>query len=92
MSYKDLYSNYYLKSTDSENSYESHEEKILEICGKDYLDKFITNSERFINFFMKGKNRKARKEINETISTSNEVNRDNIENYFLSKNMICSDA
>ena len=52
---------------------------------------------------MKGKNRKARKEveainihseneINETISTSNEVNSDNIENYFLSKNMVCSEA
>ena len=48
---------------------------------------------------MKGKNRKSRKgkeieaininsEINETISTSNEVNSDNIENYFLNKNMV----
>ena len=52
---------------------------------------------------MKGKNRKARKgkeieaininsEINEMISTSNEINSDNIENYFLSKNMVCSEA
>ena len=54
---------------------------------------------------MKGKNRKARKEkeieainihseneINETIRTSNGVNSDNIENYFLSKNMVCSEA
>ena len=105
MSYKDLYSNYYLKSTDSENSYESNKEKILETCGKDYLEKFVINSEGFIDFFMKGKNRKSRKEkeieaininseneINETISASNEVNRDNIENYFLSKNMVCSEA
>ena len=48
---------------------------------------------------MKGKNRKARKEVeainihsenqkNETISTSNEINSDNIEDYFLNKNMV----
>ena len=99
LSYKELYTDYYLKSTDSENSFEFHKEKILEICGKEYLDKFIKNSEGFIDFFTNGKNRKARKvkeievninlenEGNETISTDNEVNNDNIENYFLEKNM-----
>ena len=103
MSYKDLYTNYYLKSTDSENSYEAHKEKLLETHGKEYLDKFIENSEGFIEFFTKGKNRKARKQkekievINiplenegiETANTYNEANSDdNFENYFLNKNMV----
>ena len=103
MSYKDLYTNYYLKSKDSENSYEAHKEKLLETHGKEYLDKFIENSEGFIEFFTKGKNRKARKQkelkaINiplenegiETAGTYNEGNNnaDNVENYFLNKNMV----
>ena len=101
MSYKDLYTNYYLKSKDSENSYEAHKEKLLETHGKEYLDKFIANSEGFIEFFTKGKNRKARKqkeiEVNiplenegiETANTYNEANSDdNFENYFLNKNMV----
>ena len=102
MSYKDLYTNYYLKSTDSDNSYEAHKENLLEKCGKEYLDKFIENSEGFIDFFTKGKNRKARKQKEievisiplenegiETANTYNEANSvDNFENYFLNKNMV----
>ena len=104
MSYKDIYSNYYLVSKDSENSFEAHKEKVLETCGKEYLEKFVNNAEGFIDFFMNGKNRKARKQkeieaINIPIenegsylSTMNEGIGDNLENYFLNKNMVCSEA
>ena len=104
MSYKDIYSNYYLVSKDSENSFEAHKEKVLETCGKEYLEKFVNNAEGFIDFFMNGKNRKARKQkeieaINipienegSDLSTMNEGIRDNLENYFLNKNMACSEA
>ena len=104
MSYKDIYSNYYLVSKDSENSFEAHKEKVLETCGKEYLEKFVNNAEGFIDFFMNGKNRKARKQkeieaINipienegSDLSTMNEGIGDNVENYFLNKNMACSEA
>jgi hypothetical protein len=64
MAYKDLYINYYLKSTKNntkDNSYEAHKEKILSLYGKEYLDIYIKNTENFIEFFMNGKNRKSRK-------------------------------
>jgi hypothetical protein len=104
MSYKDIYSNYCLVSKDSENSFEAHKEKVLETCGKEYLEKFVNNAEGFIDFFMNGKNRKARKQkeieaINipienegSDLSTMNEGIGDNLENYFLNKNMACSEA
>ena len=104
MSYKDIYSNYYLVSKDSENSFEAHKEKVLETCGKEYLEKFVNNAEGFIDFFTNGKNRKARKQkeieaINipienegSDLSTMNEGIGDNLENYFLNKNMACSEA
>ena len=104
MSYKDIYSNYYLVSKDSENSFEAHKEKVLETCGKEYLEKFVNNAESFIDFFTNGKNRKARKQkeieaINipienegSDLSTMNEGIGDNLENYFLNKNMACSEA
>lgn len=104
MSYKDIYSNYYLVSKDSENSFEAHKEKVLETCGKEYLEKFVNNAEGFIDFFMNGKNRKARKQkeieaINipienegSDLSTMNEGVGDNLENYFLNKNLVCSEA
>ena len=104
MSYKDIYSNYYLVSKDSENSFEAHKEKVLETCGKEYLEKFVNNAENFIDFFTNGKNRKARKQkeieaINipienegSDLSTMNEGIGDNVENYFLNKNMACSEA
>ena len=104
MSYKDIYSNYYLVSKESENSFEAHKEKVLETCGKEYLEKFVNNAEGFIDFFMNGKNRKARKQkeieaINipienegSDLSTMNEGIGDNLENYFLNKNMACSEA
>ena len=60
MTYKDLYINYYLKSTkinSSENSFESHIEKLLILHGKEYLDKFIENAKNFVEFFKNSKNR-----------------------------------
>ena len=64
MTYKDLYINYYLKSTkinSSDNSFESHKEKLLILHGKEYLDKFIENAEHFVEFFINSKNRKPKK-------------------------------
>ena len=64
MEYRDLYSDYYLKSNkidNQENSYEAHKEKILALYGKEYLDKYIKNVENFVEFFMTGKNRKNKK-------------------------------
>ena len=64
MTYKDLYTDYYLKSTkndNQENSYEAHKEKLLGKYGKEYLDKYIQNTEKFIEFFMNGKIRKNKK-------------------------------
>ena len=97
MTYKELYINYYLKSTknnSSENSFESHKEKLLILHGKEYLDKFIENAEHFVEFFINSKNRKPKKfqEIDiidipkekekiESTSNSNEsVNNANTEN------------
>ena len=88
MTYKDLYINYYLKSTkinSSENSFELYKEKLLILHGKEYLDKFIENAKNFVEFFKNSKNRinKKYKEIDiidipmekekiETTSNSNE--------------------
>ena len=97
MTYKDLYINYYLKSTkinSSENSFESHKEKLLILHGKEYLNKFIENAEHFVDFFLNSKNRKSKKfqeidiiniplenEKMETTSNTNEsVNNENTEN------------
>ena len=93
-----------LKSEDSENSFEAHKEKLLESCGKDYLNKFVAVSDSFIDFFIYGKNRKPRKpefEVNiplesepiEVESTSNEGSNENSEeNSFTKKNMVSSET
>jgi len=94
MTYKDLYNDYYLKSTkdnNGDNSFEAHKEKILKLYGKEYLDKYIKNTKNFVEFFMTGKNRKCRKpkevdtidiptEENELIKTgsTNDTNLDNL--------------
>ena len=87
MTYEQLYTNYFLKSTKNnsqEYSYEAVKEKLLKLNGKKYLDKFVENAESFVEFFMKTKIRKSRKikEIeninipmeNETIETANDSN------------------
>jgi len=64
MTYRDFFTDYYLKSTidDSlENSFESHKRKILALYGEKYLEKFIENINGFVDFFINGKKRKARK-------------------------------
>ena len=66
MTYKELYNNYYLKSTKNDmqdNSYEAHKEKLLALYGKEYLDKYNENAENFVNFFTNGKKRKNRKKL-----------------------------
>ena len=94
MTYKDLYNDYYLKSTkenNGDNSFEAHKEKILKLYGKEYLDKYIKNTKDFVEFFMTGKNRKCRKpkevdtidiptEENELIKTgsTNDTNSNNL--------------
>ena len=94
MTYKDLYNDYYLKSTkenNGDNSFEAHKEKILKLYGKEYLDKYIKNTKDFVEFFMNGKNRKCRKpkevdtidiptEENELIKTgsTNDTNLNNL--------------
>ena len=93
MSYKELYINYYLKSTKNDpsgNSFESDKEKLLMTYGKQYLDKFIETAEHFVEFFLNSKNRRARKlrkidiiniplenEKIETISNFNELTNNN---------------
>jgi hypothetical protein len=75
--YRDLYTDYYLKSTkndNKENSYEAHKEKILSLYGKDYLDKYVKNVENFVEFFMNGKirNKKTYEILTVNIPLENE--------------------
>ena len=63
MTYEQLYINY-LKTTKNDfldNSFEAHKEKMLNLYGKEYLDKFIQNTQNFLEYFKKGKKRKSRK-------------------------------
>ena len=101
MTYKDLYTDYYLKSTkndNQDNSYEAHKEKLLGKYGKEYLDKYIQNSENFVEFFINGKIRKNKKtyEIltvnipleNESTESSSKDVFMNKENDNINKNMV----
>ena len=101
MTYKDLYTEYYLKSTEEDYSYESNKEKVLEIYGKEYLDKFIQNAENFVEFYFSGKKRKSRKQndvgtINialendnyESVSTGDLNVYDNSEKNLKNKNLV----
>ena len=90
MTYKDFYTEYFLKSTKNDSleySFEANKVKLLILNGKKYLDKFSENAEHLVEFFIKAKVRKYRKnEIeniniiieNETVETtssgSNELN------------------
>jgi len=107
--YKDLYSDYYLKSNKKDilnNSFEEHKEKLLKKYGKEYLSLFVKNAENFIEFYLKGKNRKLRKgrEVESIdIPSEKEVEKDikayefngftddkDFENYYINKNMVSS--
>lgn len=71
--YKDIYSNYYLKSNhktfigEKDESFEEHLRKIKEKDGIKYMELFKENALKFVDFFLKGKERKNKKktEINE---------------------------
>ncbi len=92
--YKDLYTDWYLKSTKEnslDNSFEAHKENILNSDGKDYLNIFVKNAENFVKFFTDGKKRKSRRikeidtidipignEVIETADSTNEKNECNI--------------
>ena len=104
MTYEELYTDYYLKSNKNdtkENSFEEHKEILLKKCGQIYLDKYIENSEKLIDFFTSGKNRKSRKKLFSEVfeihldndskisGLNNEVTySDDVENYFIKKNMV----
>ena len=104
MTYEELYTDYYLKSNKNdtkENSFEEHKEILLKKCGQIYLDKYIENSEKLIDFFTSGKNRKSRKKLISEVfeihldndskisGLNNEVTHsDDVENYFIKKNMV----
>ena len=69
MTYKDMYLNYYLKSTKNDfpknevnESYEAHKEKLRKF-GEKYLQNYIKNAEGLIDFYNKCKKRKSRKTI-----------------------------
>ena len=81
--YEQLYINYLnsTKKDSSDNSFESHKEKMLRLYGKEYYDKFIENTNKFIEYFKKGKKRKSRKlQVVDIINVPLEKNNDNIEN------------
>ena len=63
MTYEQLYINYLntTKNDSLDNSFEAHKEKMLNLYGKEYLDKFIQNTQNFLEYFKKGKKRKSRK-------------------------------
>ena len=91
MTYKDLYTDYYLKSTkndNQDNSYEAHKEKLLAIYGKEYLDKYIQNSENFVEFFTNGKirkNKKAYEILTVNIPLENESTESSYKEVFMNK-------
>ena len=67
MSYKEMYVNYYLKSTkkdfiegDMDESYEAHKEK-LKAFGEKYLHNYEKNAENLIDFYNTCKKRKPKK-------------------------------
>ena len=54
---------------------------MLRLYGKEYYDKFIENTNKFIEYFKKGKKRKSRKlQVVDIINVPLEKNNDNIEN------------
>lgn len=87
MTYKDMYLNYYLKSTkkdfpkgDVNESYEAHKEKLKKF-GEKYLQNYIKNAEGLIDFYNKCKKRKSRKKIeNQSINDLSNIEIDKMQN------------
>ena len=72
--YKDMYLNYYLKSTKetfkdeaSDESYESHLKKLEKLYGKEYIFDYKRNAQELISFFYKIKKRVRNKQFKELI-------------------------
>ena len=72
--YKDMYLNYYLKSTKetfkdeaSDESYESHLKKLEKLYGKEYIFDYKRNAQELISFFYKIKKRVRNKQSKELI-------------------------
>ena len=72
--YKDMYLNYYLKSTKetfkdeaSDESYESHLKKLEKTHGKEYIFDYKRNAKELISFFYKIKKRVRNKQFKELI-------------------------
>ena len=72
--YKDMYLNYYLKSTKetfkddvSDESYECHLKKLEKIYGKEYIFDYKRNAQELISFFYKIKKRVRNKQFKELI-------------------------
>ena len=74
MKYKDLFLNYYLKSTKKtfegepqDESYETHIKKLEKKFGIKYVNLYKKNAESLISFFYKCKKRKPKKNLNKLI-------------------------
>ena len=71
LNYKDMYLNFYLKSTKKDfvgaeinESYEAHKENLRKF-GEEYLENYIKNAENLIEFYKNCKKRKSRKKKDE---------------------------
>ena len=75
ISYKDLFLNYYLKSTKKtfegeleDESYEAHIEKLQRIYGKRYIENFKRNAISLVTFFYKSKKRIRKEKATQLIN------------------------
>ena len=75
LTYKDLYINYYLKSTkkdfigeEKDESYEAHKEKLRKKYGEEYVNNYMKNAEKLISFFSTCKQRKSKKKNNNKLN------------------------
>ena len=75
ISYKDLFINYYLKSTKKtfegeleDESYEAHIEKLQRIYGKRYIENFKRNAISLVTFFYKSKKRNRKEKAAQLIN------------------------
>lgn len=83
MTYKEMYLNYYLKSTKNDfpngevnESYEEHKEKLRKF-GEKYLKDYIRNAEGLIEFYDNCKKRKSKKKIeSQTINDLSNIKMD----------------
>ena len=76
ISYKDLFLNYYLKSTKKtfegeleDESYEAHIEKLQRIYGKKYIENYKRNAISLVSFFYKSKKRKRKEKVAQLINS-----------------------